>query len=532
MQQRPGWSPRVLPLILAGRYAEAEPLIKEEHARMVPGTQEEFYVALDLANCLAVLGQTDEAHVLASSVLARSKRVLGATHDVCLSATEMVATCLWNSDRLNHNALPLMRRVVEARERTLGADHVLTMGSTASLINCLRMSERIDEALEVSRALATRGVRVLGRDDRDALRYVNLFASCLSHSQLKPADQPAAALALFNVALEGRRRVLGPEHPDTIQTEHDLASFFVGVERFADAIQILERVLGVQQRVLGTEHWQTIRTIDSIGVALLKSGRPREGLPHLRIAVDAATRTLGLTHVSTLSYMQSAATCLFGVGRMGGEGSADRLREAADMWRRAASASRRSLGSEHWLTKAIGTDLANLTQTYAGTDIVLPLDRARAVVYAWRDADAAAARSAASTAWVDEWSAGLQQVGRGGGNRGRRSRRHHMRGGSSGGGLDGRGPAQAPSPRADNDERARSLPPLPAGLVAQPWVGAVIADNLGSEDCAICLDALGDVGVLVVQLGCRHTFCEICIRILLAETTTAAATCPECRAEI
>ena len=118
----------------------------------------------------------------------------------------------------------------------------------------------------------------------------------------------------------------------------------------------------------------------------------------------------------------------------------------------------------------------------------------------------------------------------------------------------GLAPLPQPSgPRAEQRSALRDssldegLAPLPPGLQAKPW-SAVRDSSLGGEDCAICLEnmAAGSessgaaAASLVVQFGCKHTFCEICVREFLQISAKkgrgrggeVAAVCPRCRAVI
>jgi len=70
---------------------------------------------------------------------------------------------------------------------------------------------------------------------------------------------------------------------------------------------------------------------------------------------------------------------------------------------------------------------------------------------------------------------------------------------------------------------------LPMGLVARPWK-ELKASHLGGDECAICLESLDTPGLLV-QLRCRHTYCDLCVRQHV-ETMKGAAKCPECRGPI
>ena len=75
------------------------------------------------------------------------------------------------------------------------------------------------------------------------------------------------------------------------------------------------------------------------------------------------------------------------------------------------------------------------------------------------------------------------------------------------------------------------LPPLPAGLAARPWA-LLEATHLGGDECAICLEELAAATGPLVQLRCRHTFCELCLRQQLQIAHAAAGLCPQCRGDI
>ena len=193
---------------------------------------------------------------------------------------------------------------------------------------------------------------------------------------------------------------------------------------------------------------------------------------------------------------------------------------------------------------------ARLEQPEAsGGDVSQPLTQAREVAAAAAVVHPSHASGASSAAWVAEWapSAPARPI---------RQRRQGGRGISAGRGTIARGssglapiaaalPATGPGSSATGTQaRAGTspagpacrlpLPPLPPGLVAKPWA-ALLATHLGGEDCAICLDdlgagsgAAGDAMCRYVQLKCRHSFCELCIRQHL-ECHGGRATCPQCR---
>ena len=54
--------------------------------------------------------------------------------------------------------------------------------------------------------------------------------------------------------LAERKRLLGSDHPDTLNTRNNLAVAYDSVGRFAEAVDAWEELLPDCQRVLGLEH--------------------------------------------------------------------------------------------------------------------------------------------------------------------------------------------------------------------------------------------------------------------------------------
>ncbi len=84
-------------------------------------------------------------------------------------------------------------------------------------------------------------------------------------------------------ALELRRRVLGPEHPDTLMSMNNLAELYWDRGEYEKAEPLLTQALEVKRRVLGPEHPDTLTSMNNLAVAVQGSGPVREG----RAAVHA-----------------------------------------------------------------------------------------------------------------------------------------------------------------------------------------------------------------------------------------------------
>ena len=58
--------------------------------------------------------------------------------------------------------------------------------------------------------------------------------------------------------------MLGPEHPSTLATRHEIARTLADQGRAADAEAEYRQVLDAEQRVLGPEHPHTLITADML----------------------------------------------------------------------------------------------------------------------------------------------------------------------------------------------------------------------------------------------------------------------------
>ena len=61
-----------------------------------------------------------------------------------------------------------------------------------------------------------------------------------------------------------RARILGPEHPDTLMLQANLAASYRRAGRTADAITIQERVAAESARILGPEHPDTVAVVSAL----------------------------------------------------------------------------------------------------------------------------------------------------------------------------------------------------------------------------------------------------------------------------
>jgi hypothetical protein len=66
--------------------------------------------------------------------------------------------------------------------------------------------------------------------------------------------------------IETRKKVLGAEHPSTLQTMHNLASTYWSQGRWKEAEELEMQVIETRKKVLGAEHPATLTSIANLAL--------------------------------------------------------------------------------------------------------------------------------------------------------------------------------------------------------------------------------------------------------------------------
>ncbi|HTD27931.1 MAG TPA: serine/threonine-protein kinase, partial [Xanthomonadaceae bacterium] len=136
-------------------------------------------------------------------------------------------------------------------------------------------------------ALATRR-RVLGEDHPDTLQSINGMGELLE-GQGKPRE----AEPYLREALEKRRHVLGEEHTDTVESIGNMGGLLADESKLSQAEPYFREALEKSRRVNGEESRETLRLIGSMGQLLEDQGKLSEAEPLLREAVEKMRHVLG-----------------------------------------------------------------------------------------------------------------------------------------------------------------------------------------------------------------------------------------------
>jgi tetratricopeptide (TPR) repeat protein len=129
------------------------------------------------------------------------------------------------------------------------------------------------------------------------------------------AGHQEQALALREQLLALRRKVLGPEHPDTLGVMNNVADSYAGAGRQEDALKLREQVLELRRKVLGPEHPDTLGTMNNLADSYAGAGRPDEALKLREEALALSVRARGPRDPFTISVKNNLADSYFVAGR-------------------------------------------------------------------------------------------------------------------------------------------------------------------------------------------------------------------------
>ena len=175
--------------------------------------------------------------------------------------------------------------------------------------------------------------RVVGPEHPDTLNAMTALAW-----NLERQGHYADAEKLQRHALDTQRRVLGTENPDTLRSMNDLTWTLEEEGRHAEAEKLERETLDIRRRLFGPEHPDTLKAMNNLGWTLQKEGRYTDAEKLQRETLEIRRRILGPDHLDTLGAMNNLAVTLRHEGQTA---------EAEKLQRETIDIDRRVLGREH-----------------------------------------------------------------------------------------------------------------------------------------------------------------------------------------
>jgi RNA polymerase sigma factor (sigma-70 family) len=174
----------------------------------------------------------------------------------------------------------------------------------------LELGDSTPQAIVVGEPLAQALERLLGPDHPDTLNSRNSLAAAYL-----AAGRVAEAIPLFEQTLTVRQRTLGPDDPETLTSQNNLASAYQDAGRTAEAIRLYEQNLEVRERLLGPDYPSTLNSRGNLAAAYQDAGRAADAIPLLERTLAARERVLGPDHPDAQTSRKNLARAYQEVGR-------------------------------------------------------------------------------------------------------------------------------------------------------------------------------------------------------------------------
>ncbi|PYH28818.1 uncharacterized protein BO87DRAFT_401923 [Aspergillus neoniger CBS 115656] len=212
---------------------------------------------------------------------------------------------------------------------------------------CLYSDGRWKEAEELQVQVLQLHKRVLGPEHPDTLGSMNNVALIYrNQGRWKKAQELGVQV------IKLCKRVLGPEHPDTLSSMNNVALIYGNQGQWKEAEELQVQLLELRERVLGPEHPDTLSSMNNLASIYRNKGRWKKAQELGVQVMKLCKRVLGPQNPDTLSSMNNLASIY---------GNQGRWKEAEDLQVQLLELRERVLGPEHPDTL---TSMNNLSFTW------------------------------------------------------------------------------------------------------------------------------------------------------------------------
>jgi len=216
-----------------------------------------------------------------------------------------------------------------------------------------------DRSLATAHTVFELRKRTLGPDHPDTLITQNNLALAY-----RAAGQLSKALSLIEETLPKLKSTLGPDHPNTLLTQSNLALAYKDTGQMSKALPLYEETLQKQKTKLGPDHPDTLTSQSNLAWAYRAAGQLAKALPLFEETLQQKKRKLGSDHPDTLSSQYSLA---------GAYREAGQIEKAVALYEETLPKLKSKLGPDHPDTLTIQDNLAAAYHEAGQTEKAVPL---------------------------------------------------------------------------------------------------------------------------------------------------------------
>jgi len=192
---------------------------------------------------------------------------------------------------------------------------------------------KYSDAEKVLRDVIETRARVLGPEHPDTLDSRHRLVYALTR-QTKYSEAESEARAVLKL----REKILGPEHTDTVISRYNLADTLTDEGKYGEAEELYRNVIRLNEKALGSDDPRTIAARVGLATVLGSEGKNAEAEPLYREIIRLDQKVYGAEHPNTLNDRQNLATALQADGKYA---------EAEEQYRDVIKIDTKLVGSEH-----------------------------------------------------------------------------------------------------------------------------------------------------------------------------------------
>lgn len=270
----------------------------------------------------AECGLWKKAKFLQERLIKFRTRFLGRKHEDTIRATYSLGQTHWNLFDLK-STIEEQRRVIAARRWIWPSwfayyvtppwmpDFISYYAALSDLTLALWLAGMRDISKVIGMRASAGLLKHLGPDDPITLNAMFNLARTLLHLR-----EWGRAHDLLIPVLRKRKKLLGPNHPDTLMTRNELGVLYCEQRKnLAIAERLVTNVLEARKVVLGEEHAYTLWSVNDLSKVLCERGRGREAATMLEDIIPVVARTLGDDHVGMTMTKGNLAKAYVNSGR-------------------------------------------------------------------------------------------------------------------------------------------------------------------------------------------------------------------------
>ncbi|KAE8390738.1 hypothetical protein BDV23DRAFT_183253 [Aspergillus alliaceus] len=207
---------------------------------------------------------------------------------------------------------------------------------------------KLKEAEEMYQQALAGKEKALGPDHTSTLGTVNNLGLLYSdQGKLKEAE------GMYQRALASYKKALDPDHISTLDTVNNLGNLYNNQGKLKEAENMYQQALAGKEKTLGPDHISTLDTVNNLGNLYNNQGKLKEAEKIYQRALAGYIKALALgpDHTSTLSTVNNLGNLYYNQGK---------LKEAEEMYQQALAGYKKALGPDHISTLDIINNLGNL----------------------------------------------------------------------------------------------------------------------------------------------------------------------------